>query len=61
MSLAPLAYTLTYGSAGSSSIAGHEPSWFGPSAPTRPSAPADVAGRRFDYPTGYNLNTTAHA
>ncbi|MGU3468079.1 phage portal protein [Methylobacterium sp. C33D] len=27
----------------------------------RPSAPAEVAGRRFDYPTGYNLNTTARA
>ncbi|MEE7504738.1 hypothetical protein MMR14E_16505 [Methylobacterium mesophilicum] len=61
MSLAPLAYTLTYGSAGSSSIAGHEPSWFGPSASMRPSAPAEVAGRRFDYPPGYNLNTTARA
>ena len=27
----------------------------------RPSAPPEVAGRRFDYPTGYNLNTTARA
>lgn len=30
--------------------------WFGPMQPLEPMAPADVAGRRFDYPTGYNLN-----
>ena len=30
-------------------------SWFGPMQPLTPQAPADVAGRRFDYPTGYNL------
>ena len=29
--------------------------WFGPMQPLAPMAPADVAGRRFDYPTGYNL------
>src|SRR5580692_3670500 len=29
--------------------------WFGPMQPLKPMAPADVAGRRFDYPTGYNL------
>lgn len=59
ISLNPLTYTLTYGSAGSGSVAGQ--GWFGPSAAMRPSAPAAVAGRRFDYPTGYNLNTTARA
>jgi HK97 family phage portal protein len=31
--------------------------WFGPMQPLRPMAPPDVKGRRFDYPTGYNLNT----
>jgi hypothetical protein len=30
--------------------------WFGPSQPIKPMAPADVMGRRFDYPVGYNLN-----
>lgn len=30
-------------------------SWFGPMQPLQPQAPAEVAGRRFDYPTGYNL------
>ena len=29
--------------------------WFGPMQPLAPMAPAEVAGRRFDYPTGYNL------
>jgi hypothetical protein len=29
--------------------------WFGPSQPLAPMAPAEVVGRRFDYPTGYNL------
>lgn len=60
-SLAPLAYTLTYGSAGAGSMTGQGSGWFGPSVPMRPTAPAEVAGRRFDYPTGYNLNTTARA
>lgn len=29
--------------------------WFGPLAPPATSAPADVAGRQWDYPAGYNL------
>ncbi len=33
-------------------------SWFGPNQPLEPIAPDNVAGRRFDYPTGYNLNYT---
>jgi len=61
IALAPLSYTLTYGSSGYGSAAGQGSGWFGPSAPMRPSAPPEVAGRRFDYPTGYNLNTTARA
>ena len=31
--------------------------WFGPLEPLSPIAPADVAGRRFDFPPGYNLIT----
>lgn len=30
--------------------------WFGPSPPQAPGAPADVAGRQWDFPAGYNLN-----
>ena len=33
--------------------------WFGPSAPQAPGAPADVAGRQWDFPSGYNLNIRA--
>lgn len=29
--------------------------WFGPQNPQRPTAPPEVAGRRFDYQSGYNL------
>ncbi len=30
--------------------------WFGPQQPMPPVAPPEVAGRQFDYPSGYNLN-----
>ena len=30
--------------------------WFGPLTPIAPSAPADVAGRQWDYQSGYNLS-----
>lgn len=43
--------TVTYGPA-----AGPGAGWFGPLAPLKPVAPADVAGRRWDFPSGYNLN-----
>jgi hypothetical protein len=29
--------------------------WFGPLNPLNPIAPPDIAGRRFDFPVGYNL------
>jgi hypothetical protein len=35
--------------------------WFGPLDPLRPIAPPDVAGRRFDFPPGYNLVTRPRA
>ena len=31
--------------------------WFGPLNPLSPIAPPDIAGRRFDFPPGYNLIT----
>jgi hypothetical protein len=35
--------------------------WFGPLDPLAPIAPPDVAGRRFDFPPGYNLVTRPRA
>jgi hypothetical protein len=35
--------------------------WFGPLDPLKPIAPSDVAGRRFDFPPGYNLVTRPRA
>jgi hypothetical protein len=35
--------------------------WFGPLNPLNPIAPPDIAGRRFDFPPGYNLVTRPRA
>lgn len=35
--------------------------WFGPGEPLRPTAPRAVAGRAFDFPTGYNIITKPRA
>jgi hypothetical protein len=35
--------------------------WFGPLDPMAPTAPPEVAGRRFDYAPGYNLQTRPRA
>jgi len=35
--------------------------WFGPLNPLTPIAPPDIAGRRFDFPPGYNLVTRPRA
>jgi hypothetical protein len=35
--------------------------WFGPLDPLKPIAPPEVAGRRFDFPTGYNLSVRPRA
>lgn len=36
---------------------GRLPDWFSPMAPLAPVAPADLAGRQWDYQAGYNVNT----
>ena len=50
-SLSPAEVTARFGAAPEGAT-----DWFGPSAPQAPSAPADVAGRQWDFPAGYNLN-----
>ena len=37
--------------------AGEAANWFGPLDPITPLAPPEVAGRQWDYPSGYNLST----
>ncbi|VFU10245.1 phage portal protein [Methylocella tundrae] len=41
-----------------STAAAGENGWFGPLEPMTPLAPPEVAGRQWDYPSGYNLSTT---
>ena len=48
--------TISYGS-----TAGVGSGWFGPLNPLKPSAPAEVAGRGWDYPSGYNISTQPRA
>src|SRR4051794_8967038 len=39
-------------------LTGEKPeAWFGPGRPLQPVAPEQAAGRKFDYPVGFNLNT----
>ena len=42
-------------SGGSTTVTGGATGWFGPSNPLSPVAPPGVAGRRWDYPFGLNL------
>jgi hypothetical protein len=51
-SLAPMTMTVSYGQ-----TSGVGASWFGPLAPLNPSAPKEVAGRQWDFPSGYNIAT----
>jgi hypothetical protein len=56
--LSPYQVNVSYG-AGIARGSGAD--WFGPLDPMRPIAPPDVAGRRFDFPPGYNLVTRPRA
>ena len=42
-------------------VSGNAGGWFGPLAPMPPQAPPEVAGRQFDFPSGYNLVTRPRA
>jgi len=57
-SLTPYEVNVSFGSAAKADQAGD---WFGPSAPIASLASPDVAGRQWDYPTGYNLSTTTRS
>jgi hypothetical protein len=63
--LSPYQINVSYGPSqgtSSSGIArGSGADWFGPLDPLRPIAPPDVAGRRFDFPPGYNIITQPRA
>jgi len=63
--LSPHSIQVSYGasqSAANNGIArGAGADWFGPLNPLSPIAPPDVAGRRFDFPPGYNLITRPRA
>jgi HK97 family phage portal protein len=56
-SLSAQNYTVAYGQAQFMSETGKPAAsgWFGPLAPLAPIAPKEVAGRAFDFPSGYNI------
>ncbi len=55
-SLNPYEVSLSFSARQSANQTTPPASWFGPLEPIAPSAPADVAGRQWDYPAGYNLS-----
>ncbi|QGM48008.1 phage portal protein [Methylocystis heyeri] len=62
-SLSPENLAVAYGQAQfmSSTGAPSDSGWFGPLAPLAPIAPPAVAGRGFDFPSGYNIAVGARA
>ena len=63
--LSPYQIQVSYGASANSArggiARGTGADWFGPLDPLRPIAPPDIAGRRFDFPPGYNLVTRPRA
>lgn len=59
--LSPFNVAVSYGNSAAGVVQGTGADWFGPLNPVKPQAPAEVAGRIFDYQTGYNLNTAPRA
>ncbi len=54
--LDPYQVSVSYAAARGKGARGADADWFGPLAPPAPGAPPDVAGRQWDYPSGYNLS-----
>ncbi len=54
----PYQVTVSYGNASAGIIQNTGADWFGPLNPITPIAPPEVAGRQWDYPSGFNLQTT---
>lgn len=52
----PYEVTYRYGSPSQGIVQNNGADWFGPLNPLSPIAPNEVAGRRMDFPSGYNLN-----
>jgi hypothetical protein len=61
--LSPQSLSVTYGEAQFMSSTGEARAsgWFGPLKPLAPIAPKDIAGRQFDFPSGYNIATPPRA
>ena len=59
--VSPLALEPYRMSVGRMSSAGGGAQWFGPLEPMAPIAPPEVAGRQFDFPPGFNLQTRPRA
>src|SRR5579871_3513755 len=62
--LSPYQIAVSYGTAagtGAGIARGGGADWFGPLDSLRPIAPPEVAGRRFDFPPGYNLSVRPRA
>jgi hypothetical protein len=60
--LSPYDVTVVYGKPGANqsanqNAAGQGADWFGPLQPITPLAPPEIAGRQWDFPSGYNLST----
>lgn len=58
--LSPYQVSYSFGSSGGITRGGGG-DWFGPLNPIAPIAPQEVTGRIWDYPSGYNLQTTRRA
>ena len=59
--VSPYQINVSYGSGDGSRPASSGADWFGPLAPMAPVAPAAVAGRQWDFPSGFNLNVGPRA